>query len=49
VFAVIVDADHDRRSVSSEVIDLGRVLKGSAWTFLAKVRLPGACRPSSPA
>lgn len=42
VFAVIVDAVHGLRSVSPDVMDLGRVLKGSPWTFFWKVRLPGA-------
>jgi NitT/TauT family transport system permease protein len=42
VFPVIVDAAHGLRSVSHDVMDLGRVLKGSAWDFFFKVRLPGA-------
>lgn len=42
VFAVIVDAAHGLRSVSQDVLDLGKVLKGSAWDFFFKVRLPGA-------
>lgn len=42
VFAVIVDAMHGLRSVPSDVLDLGRVLKGSRSAFFFKVRLPGA-------
>lgn len=42
VFAVIVDTMHGLRSVSSDVMDLGRVLKGSPLQFFFKVRLPGA-------
>ena len=42
VFAVIVDAMHGLRSVSADVMDLGRVLKGSPLQFFFKVRLPGA-------
>lgn len=42
VFAIIVDAVHGLRSVPQDVMDLGRVLKGSAWDFFFKVRLPSA-------
>jgi NitT/TauT family transport system permease protein len=42
VFAIIVDAIHGLRSVPQDVMDLGRVLKGSAWDFFFKVRLPCA-------
>lgn len=42
VFAVIVDTMHGLRSVSGDVLDLGRVLKGSRLQFFFKVRLPGA-------
>lgn len=42
VFAIIVDAVHGLRSVPADVMDLGRVLKGSAWDFFFKVRLPCA-------
>ncbi|QHI99680.1 ABC transporter permease subunit [Xylophilus rhododendri] len=42
VFAVIVDTMHGLRSVSTDVMDLGRVLKGSPLQFFFKVRLPGA-------
>lgn len=42
VFAVIVDTMHGLRSVSGDVMDLGRVLKGSPLQFFFKVRLPGA-------
>lgn len=42
VFAVIVDAAHGLRSVPNDVLDLGRVLKGSRLDFFFKVRLPGA-------
>jgi NitT/TauT family transport system permease protein len=42
VFAVIVDAVHGLRSVPQDVLDLGRVLKGSTPDFFLKVRLPCA-------
>lgn len=42
VFAVIVDAVHGLRSVPGDVLDLGRVLRGSRMDFFFKVRLPGA-------
>ncbi len=42
VFAVIVDAVHGLRSVPQDVLDLGRVLKGSTLDFFLKVRLPCA-------
>jgi len=42
VFAIIVDTVHGLRSVPGDVIDLGRVLKGSAWDFFFKVKLPSA-------
>ncbi|WP_262047346.1 ABC transporter permease [Bradyrhizobium sp. Bra78] len=42
VFAIIVDAVHGLRSVPADVMDLGRVLKGSRADFFFKVRLPGA-------
>jgi len=42
VFAVIVDTVHGLRSVPSDIIDLGRVLKGSSWDFFFKVKLPCA-------
>ena len=42
VFAVIVDAMHGLRSVPQDVLDLGRVLKGSPFDFFLKVRLPCA-------
>lgn len=42
VFAVIVDAVHGLRSVSPDVEDLGRVLRGSWLDFFLKVRLPAA-------
>lgn len=42
VFAVLVDAAHGLRSVPQDVLDLGRVLKGSALDFFLKVRLPCA-------
>jgi len=42
VFAVLVDAVHGLRSVPQDVLDLGRVLKGSALDFFLKVRLPSA-------
>ena len=42
VFAVLVDAVHGLRSVPQDVMDLGRVLKGSPLDFFLKVRLPCA-------
>ena len=42
VFAVIVDTVHGLRSVPSDIIDLGKVLKGSPWDFFFKVKLPCA-------
>ena len=42
VFAVLVDAVHGLRSVPQDVLDLGRVLKGSPLDFFLKVRLPCA-------
>lgn len=40
VFAIIVDTVHGLRSVPQDVTDLGKVLKGSAWDFFFKVKLP---------
>lgn len=42
IFAVIVDTVHGLRSVPQDVLDLGRVLKGSRLDFFFKVRLPSA-------
>jgi NitT/TauT family transport system permease protein len=42
IFAVIVDTVHGLRSVPDDVLDLGRVLKGSRRDFFFKVRLPSA-------
>lgn len=42
VFAVIVDTVHGLRSVPQDVLDLGRVLRGSRRDFFFKVRLPCA-------
>jgi NitT/TauT family transport system permease protein len=42
VFAIIVDTVHGLRSVSPDIQDLGRVLRGSPWAFFIKVRLPAA-------
>lgn len=42
VFAIIVDTVHGLRSVPDDVLDLGRVLKGSRLDFFFKVRLPSA-------
>lgn len=42
VFAIIVDTVHGLRSVPPDVTDLGKVLKGSAWDFFFKVKLPCA-------
>jgi NitT/TauT family transport system permease protein len=42
IFAIIVDTVHGLRSVPQDVLDLGRVLKGSSRDFFFKVRLPCA-------
>ena len=42
VFAVIIDTVHGLRSVPPDLIDLGRVLKGSPLSFFLKVKLPSA-------
>jgi NitT/TauT family transport system permease protein len=42
IFAIIVDTVHGLRSVPPDVLDLGRVLKGSSRDFFFKVRLPSA-------
>lgn len=42
VFAVIVDTVHGLRAVPADVLDLGRVLRGSSRHFFFKVRLPCA-------
>lgn len=42
VFAVIVDTVHGLRSVPADILDLGRVLRGSPRDFFFKVRLPCA-------
>ncbi|TAL75779.1 MAG: ABC transporter permease [Burkholderiaceae bacterium] len=42
VFAIIVDSVHGLRSVPPDITDLGRVLRGSAWDFFFKVKLPSA-------
>ncbi|MET0963092.1 MAG: ABC transporter permease [Noviherbaspirillum sp.] len=42
IFAIIVDTVHGLRSVPKDVLDLGRVLRGSALDFFFKVRLPSA-------
>jgi NitT/TauT family transport system permease protein len=42
IFAIIVDTVHGLRSVPGDVLDLGRVLKGSPLDFFFKVRLPSA-------
>jgi NitT/TauT family transport system permease protein len=42
VFAVIIDTVHGLRSVPPDLIDLGRVLKGSPLDFFLKVKLPSA-------
>lgn len=42
VFAIIVDTVHGLRSVPNDVLDLGRVLKGSSLDFFFKVQLPSA-------
>jgi NitT/TauT family transport system permease protein len=42
VFAIIVDTVHGLRSVPKDILDLGRVLKGSRRDFFFKVRLPCA-------
>lgn len=42
VFAVIVDTVQGLRSVSPDILDLGRVLKGGPVAMFFKVRLPSA-------
>jgi NitT/TauT family transport system permease protein len=42
VFAVIVETVHGLRSVPPDILDMGRVLKGSTLDFFLKVRLPSA-------
>ncbi len=42
VFAIIVDTVHGLRSVPNDILDMGRVLKGSTLDFFFKVRLPCA-------
>lgn len=42
VFAVIVDTVQGLRSVSPDILDLGRVLKGGPAALFFKVRLPSA-------
>ncbi|OZI18594.1 ABC transporter permease [Bordetella genomosp. 9] len=42
IFAIIVDTVHGLRSVPKDILDLGRVLKGSRRDFFFKVRLPCA-------
>ncbi|MDB5797046.1 MAG: transporter permease, partial [Paucimonas sp.] len=42
VFAIIVDTVHGLRSVPPDILDMGRVLKGSTLDFFFKVRLPCA-------
>ena len=42
VFAVIVDTIHGLRSVPPDVLDLGRVLRGSWYHFFFKIKLPSA-------
>jgi len=42
VFAIIVDSVHGLRSVPADMMDLGKVLKASAWDFFCKVKLPCA-------
>ncbi|MDM9559510.1 ABC transporter permease [Bordetella petrii] len=42
VFAIVVDTVHGLKSVPQDVLDLGRVLKGSRRDFFFKVRLPAA-------
>jgi NitT/TauT family transport system permease protein len=42
VFAVIVETVHGLRSVPPDILDMGRVLKGSTMDFFLKVRLPSA-------
>lgn len=42
VFPIIVDSVHGLRSVPQDILDLGKVLKGSRSKFFFKVRLPGA-------
>lgn len=42
VFAIIVDTVHGLRSVPPDILDMGRVMKGSTLDFFFKVRLPCA-------
>jgi NitT/TauT family transport system permease protein len=42
VFAILVDTIHGLRSVPDDVLDLGRVLKGTAFDFFWKVKFPCA-------
>ena len=42
VFAIIVDTVHGLRSVPPDILDMGKVLKGSTLDFFFKVRLPCA-------
>jgi NitT/TauT family transport system permease protein len=42
IFPVLVDTIHGLRAVPKDVIDLGKVLKGSAFDFFWKVKFPCA-------
>ena len=49
VFAMIVDTVHGLRSVPQDVLDLGRVLKGSRRDFFFRCGCPARCPRSWPA
>jgi len=42
VFAIIVDSAHGLRSIPADVVDLGRILKGTRFDIFFKIRLPCA-------
>lgn len=42
VFAIMIDSIHGLRAVPQDIIDLGRVLKGSPVDFFWKVKFPSA-------
>jgi len=42
IFAIVIDAVLGLRSLDTEIVDLGRSMRGSALKLLWKIRLPGA-------
>jgi NitT/TauT family transport system permease protein len=42
IFAIVIDAVLGLRSLPSDMVDLGRSLRGSGWKMLIKLRLPNA-------